>query len=302
MQCKGVIIMYKRKIAGQWYWYKSKRVDGKVKSIYVGKVGAKDIIIDTPKPKRSVKKTDSKEQDKELEQRIKDFEEKKQRRLERAKYLAEKSKKESKEAFERSNRAVSAIPMGQPILVGHHSETTHRRALKRSWDAMDKSVKLSKDAEMYEQRAKSIANNNVISSDDPLVKEKLLKKLETLENKHKKMKDYNKRAKKDGKQQYETWQLSNSRQNINSVKDRLTGIKHKEDISEEEYTINDVTVQINKDDNRVRLFYPDKPSDEERKKLKSNGFRWSPFNKAWQRPITTQSVYIAKQIAESYTN
>jgi hypothetical protein len=39
-------------------------------------------------------------------------------------------------AFSRANNAVAGIPLGQPILVGHHSERRHRAALARSDSAM----------------------------------------------------------------------------------------------------------------------------------------------------------------------
>ena len=66
---------------------------------------------------------------------------------------ADKARQRSDEAFERSNNAVAGIPLGQPILVGHHSEATHRAAIKRSWAAMDKSVEESKKAEAHESKA-----------------------------------------------------------------------------------------------------------------------------------------------------
>lgn len=66
---------------------------------------------------------------------------------------ADKARQRSDEAFERSNNAVAGIPLGQPILVGHHSEGMHRAAIKRSWAAMDKSVEESKKAEAHESKA-----------------------------------------------------------------------------------------------------------------------------------------------------
>ena len=43
--------------------------------------------------------------------------------------------------------------MGQPILVGHHSEGHHRRDLEKSWNAMGKCVEMSKKAESHENKA-----------------------------------------------------------------------------------------------------------------------------------------------------
>lgn len=43
--------------------------------------------------------------------------------------------------------------MGQPILVGHHSEGRHRKDLDRSWSAMGKSVEYSNKAEAHESKA-----------------------------------------------------------------------------------------------------------------------------------------------------
>lgn len=43
--------------------------------------------------------------------------------------------------------------MGQPILVGHHSEARHRRDLDRSWNLLGKSVELSDKAESHENKA-----------------------------------------------------------------------------------------------------------------------------------------------------
>lgn len=74
-------------------------------------------------------------------------------KAERYEEWADKARQRSDEAFERSNNAVAGIPLGQPILVGHHSEGMHRAAIKRSWAAMDKSVEESKKAEAHESKA-----------------------------------------------------------------------------------------------------------------------------------------------------
>ena len=56
-------------------------------------------------------------------------------------------------ASRRAFSLVAGIPMGQPILVGHHSEKRHRRALDDSWNALGKSVALNDKAEQHEAKA-----------------------------------------------------------------------------------------------------------------------------------------------------
>lgn len=55
--------------------------------------------------------------------------------------------------YKTSHDTTKHIPMGQPILVGHHSEKRHRRDIEKSWNALGKSVELQEKAEGYENRA-----------------------------------------------------------------------------------------------------------------------------------------------------
>ena len=55
-------------------------------------------------------------------------------------------------------------------------------------------------------------------------------------------------------------------------------------------------VEIDYDDNRVRIRHDEKPSEDVRSQLKSRGFRWSPKNKAWQRQLTNNAKRATSQI------
>ena len=44
-------------------------------------------------------------------------------------------------------------------------------------------------------------------------------------------------------------------------------------------------------DERIKIYFDEIPSIEIREKLKSNGWRWSPRNKAWQRKNTNNAIY-----------
>ena len=59
-----------------------------------------------------------------------------------------------------------------------------------------------------------------------------------------------------------------------------------------------VEVQENAEEMRVQLRFPGKPDDETRTLLKSYGFRWSPTQGAWQRQLTGNGKYAAKQIMQ----
>ncbi|TCC52143.1 DUF3560 domain-containing protein [Kribbella pittospori] len=60
-------------------------------------------------------------------------------------------------AWEASRRIADGIPLGQPILIGHHSERRHRRELERIQNLASKSVGESRAAETDQRRADSLA-------------------------------------------------------------------------------------------------------------------------------------------------
>lgn len=68
-------------------------------------------------------------------------------RAERKASQAERAAERSAQAESKSQTATDALPWGgQPILVGHHSETKHRRALDRAHSAMGASIEADKAA------------------------------------------------------------------------------------------------------------------------------------------------------------
>lgn len=84
-------------------------------------------------------------------------------KAERIKGWARSAKKRSDAAFEKADLSEekTGIPFGQPILVGHHSESAHRKIIERADNAMRKSIEESEKAKEYENRAKyweSMAN------------------------------------------------------------------------------------------------------------------------------------------------
>ena len=60
-----------------------------------------------------------------------EYEEKQERKRQRYLDRADKAEAESAERGKRVRQISDMIPLGQPILVGHHSEKRHRADLKR---------------------------------------------------------------------------------------------------------------------------------------------------------------------------
>jgi len=98
-------------------------------------------------------------------------------------------------AFERSDlrEEKSGIPFGQPVLVGHHSEGRHRRALERADHAMSKACEHSDMAKHHASAADGIEHQleTSIFSDDPDAIEALEAKAAKLEAKAKQANAFN---------------------------------------------------------------------------------------------------------------
>lgn len=90
-----------------------------------------------------------------------------QQRAQRLGDRAEAASKVSVEADARSRQISAGIPLGQPILVGHHSERRHRRDLERINQATRRSIDAEHLARDNERRAQ-LAATETARRRDPL--------------------------------------------------------------------------------------------------------------------------------------
>lgn len=106
-----------------------------------------------------------------------------ERKLEKRRQWAENAKKRADERFDTASAAVEGIPMGQPILIGHHSERRHRRALARCDANMRKACEESDKAKHHESNADGLEDllTDTVFSDDPDAIDALQAKIEELE-------------------------------------------------------------------------------------------------------------------------
>ena len=251
--------------------------------------------------------------------------ERQEARAERYRQYAENAEKRSVAAFNVSNAAVADIPLGQPILVGHHSEKAHRRALDRSNSAMMKSVHESEKAAYYRQKAEAVENNdNIYIGDDDAI-ERLRLKIAKLVAYQEQMKSANKivRASKlsdfdkidalvhlgisrtkagnmvANKILFPGYALTNNNAKISAAKKQLAKAEALASKEDREYTVDDLTIEECYSENRVRVYFPGKPDDEMRTKLKRNGFRWAPSMGCWQGYINRWTLDFIKELTKS---
>lgn len=91
--------------------------------------------------------------------------------------------RKSTQAFDAAHKIVEAIPLGQPILVGHHSERRHRAAIDRMASKMNAGCESADMAKHHAAKANGIehALESSIFSDDPDAVEALEARIASLE-------------------------------------------------------------------------------------------------------------------------
>jgi uncharacterized protein DUF3560 len=250
-----------------------------------------------------------------------DYEAKRAARIERMHARAERLRRVGEARFEREHARLSMIPLGQPILIGHHSERRHRRELEKAERDRRAGMAALDEAKTLERRAHAAETNPAISSDDPDAIDKLREKAASLETDCERMKRANamirkgataeqlaamlgwtvelarKLLEKDfaGRIGFPPYKLTNTRSEIRRINERIATLERQRSTPAPEPIIVG-EVRIEEADNRVRIVFPGKPDEATRSKLKSRGFRWSPMAGAWQRHASPGAWYDAKDV------
>lgn len=171
-----------------------------------------------------------------------------ERRLAKADRLREwagSNEAKSDAAHQASHDATAMIPFGQPILVGHHSQRRHERALERARRAASASVELSQKAEDQLSRAANIeaAADRAIYDDDPDAIERLREKLAKLEAERERRKQANATYRREHKAElkemtayqrhqavpYPSYSISNLGGVITTTRQRLARLERERD-------------------------------------------------------------------------
>lgn len=163
-----------------------------------------------------------------------------------------------------------------------------------------------------------------ISADDPQAIQKLEAKLEKLQSAQETMKAvnayYRKHKTLDGcpalsaeriekmkaemssqwhidDKPYPSWALSNNSAEIRRIKGRIAELTKKQETAYAGWEFDGGTVEMNREDNRLQIFFEEKPDEKTRETLKESGFRWSPKAGAWQRQLNDNAIYAADRLS-----
>ncbi len=236
-----------------------------------------------------------------------------QRLLERA----ERAEAQAKAAEHAWRSIMGRIPMGQPILRGHHSERRHRRDLERARTSLSKAAEAQKKAEELRRRAANLGNT--IRSDDPCAVEKLEAELAEREAGRELMKQINVAYRRGGWAAVREAQLADEKQ-IAEFDRTMKFVPGGTDVPFPRFSFTNASADIRRiakriaelkagpptfepmegdgwriearaDLNRVALSFDARPSDDVIQKLKRGGWRWSRREGAWLRYLNKQSLW-----------
>lgn len=207
------------------------------------------------------------------------------------------------------------------VLIAGGSNFPTRKKEKQN-AARDKNYGEWKDIQGLLEKIRSTGMGG-ISADDPDAVKKLTAKLEKLTKAQESMKAVNayyrkhkslegcpeldseaieklkKRMEIKGMQDkpYPSWALSNNNAEIRRIKERIQSLSVNKEELYTGWEFAGGKAEINVKDNRLQLFFDDKPDGKIRDELKANGFRWSPKASAWQRQLNSNAIYAADAIS-----
>ena len=90
---------------------------------------------------------------------------------------------------------------------------------------------------------------------------------------------------------YPSFHLTNNNANIRRVQQRIDDLKNRGEFVG--WTFPGGEAKINEAENRLQLFFEEKPTEDQRRELKSNGFKWAPSQGAWQRQLNRNAIFAA---------
>lgn len=95
---------------------------------------------------------------------------------------------------------------------------------------------------------------------------------------------------------YESFALTNNSANIRRVKARIAELTQRAETEYQGWAFEGGAVKMDKEANRLRVFFDEKPDRETCSAMRHSGFKWAPSVGAWQRQLNDNAVYAAKHL------
>ena len=237
---------------------------------------------------------------------------------ERIDYLLDLYARKLAENMNEANRIDARVPS---VLVSGAGNFPTRKKEKQN-RARDANMEQWRDIQKILDKIRG-AGTAGISSDDPAAVQKLKSKLERLQDEQETMKAVNAFYKKNGTldgcphipldaieklkaeiarnwrpkpKPYESFMLTNNGAEIRRVQARIEELTRQATTEYAGWEFNGGHAEINREDNRLQLFFDGKPDADTRSALKHEGFRWAPSVGAWQRQLNDRAFYAADHL------
>lgn len=240
-------------------------------------------------------------------------------KIEKRREWAQARERDAERQFEAAHNLTKDIPLGQPILIGHHSEKGHRATIARSHANMDKGCESVAMAKHHESKAKGLERqlDNCIFSDDENAVEAIEAKVAVLEAKRERMKrinaahkaflkkpesldkadltDEEKQAIRNYKPAY-SWEphpfppysFTNLGGNIRRYKERIKHVKIRAERAQKAEAAGGVVIEGTGE--YIRVTFSEKPDREILNALRGAGFRWGGGSWTGARVSLPESV------------
>ena len=95
---------------------------------------------------------------------------------------------------------------------------------------------------------------------------------------------------------YPAFTLTNNSAEIRRLKGRIQKLTEAKELGYQGWEFDGGRVVANSENNRLQIFFDEKPDEEVRQALKGQGFRWARSEGAWQRQLNNNAIYAARRI------
>jgi hypothetical protein len=248
------------------------------------------------------------------------FADKRDGRIDRLRGAAERRSAEGEALYKQTKTLLDHIPLGQPNIMDTVSGRRFARQREKLHERHERSWKLIMEGAELHKRADAAENNSAVFSDDPDAIDKLKAAIAEREAAQEYVKEVNVAARAGdraklaelgldeakiekvlkpnfaGRVGFDAYVLANNNNQIRRLRERVAFLEkqRREGPKEpEQYG----AIEVREEDNRVRIFFPGKPSEPDRQDLRRSGFKWSPTAGAWQRHANAWAWQEARQIA-----